>query len=493
MLKIPPVILNFMKKHNISENDVFDATGVKNYKDEMKILGKKYAINVSPHSKCGYQFKNRSGHCVICNPQSMAIKKRYHERAFVYIAGSFSGKIIKVGIAKNPSNRESSLRSGKEKYGSVDDWEMIFYGEFDNAADVEHEIQKELKDFYVSKYYTKGDNSQSTNELFKCDYNLAKEKYEIVKKEYAENFVNGSEKQCIKDYSKYNFSNHSDEIKIEKPFSTNFMIPNTTSNNHKLNSFDADKKKLEEDMLSLEKQRKELAEKTERLKNEKNSIERTISDLNAKVLERQNYLSSDLYKNHIAAKGFYKGFVWFLLFTIGGLLIYGSFIQTEKENKVKNVAQLYASIASSNKVNENLKKELNEIKAKNDSLESEKESLKKEFDSKTSEISQLNEKLTQTKSEIINTKNSNNSFTEYNWFYADEQSNIWHLTFEKGGKSSGKTLICIKERFKTYCRKGIYILDKNNITLTYTHVLYLPSPTYSHTRSGVSKLKIFCS
>ena len=66
----------FIKHHGISPSDIYDARGeiVKVYHDKAKDQGCGFVIaNPCPY---GHRLKDRSGHCIVCRPFGIAIRKR---------------------------------------------------------------------------------------------------------------------------------------------------------------------------------------------------------------------------------------------------------------------------------------------------------------------------------------------------------------------------------------------------------------------------------
>lgn len=101
----------FLTKHNTAVGSVFDATGLgkNDYRKLMKDLGKTVAIGVTPCKKGNHAMRTRSGHCIQCNPASLAFQKRHSMNGYVYIAGSLELSVIKVGLASDVEERMKSL------------------------------------------------------------------------------------------------------------------------------------------------------------------------------------------------------------------------------------------------------------------------------------------------------------------------------------------------------------------------------------------------
>ena len=50
---------------------------------------------------------------------------RYYEPGYVYIAGSLSVRVLKIGTTVNISSQEKRLR--RDRYGSIDDWVLLYH------------------------------------------------------------------------------------------------------------------------------------------------------------------------------------------------------------------------------------------------------------------------------------------------------------------------------------------------------------------------------
>src|SRR6516162_4774254 len=66
-----------------------------------------------------HRLRTRSGHCIQCDPRKLAFQTRFSTSQYIYIAGSLSEELLKIGICVDWRQREHQLRS--EKYGSAGD------------------------------------------------------------------------------------------------------------------------------------------------------------------------------------------------------------------------------------------------------------------------------------------------------------------------------------------------------------------------------------
>jgi hypothetical protein len=171
--------LDFLSNHSIALKNVFDASGMtkKNYAKFMKDNNFHIAVGVSACKKFGHKMRTRSGHCVQCNPAYLGYQNNFNKSAFLYIAQC--DKFIKIGITSNINNRKKSLNS--QYYGGVNGWIIRDSIWLDNAGACENKIINLLRGYsYTSETIKEYGISQSTYEMFKCTYRIAKNKYDIV-------------------------------------------------------------------------------------------------------------------------------------------------------------------------------------------------------------------------------------------------------------------------------------------------------------------------
>lgn len=125
--------------------------------------------------KHGIRIRTRSNHCILCNKQGLRHQRDWSRKAFVYIAGSLSGRLIKIGNSEDCTQRMVLLR--REGYGGCRDWSLLKLIEVTGAGEVESLAKNALAEFSVSKRYYKGDatGGQGTIELYACSYSKAAE------------------------------------------------------------------------------------------------------------------------------------------------------------------------------------------------------------------------------------------------------------------------------------------------------------------------------
>lgn len=166
----------FLKRHKLTREGVFDAKGrsVGSWYDLMKKLGKDIAINTTPCEKGGHTIRNRSGHCVICNPAHIAFQIRSSKGGFIYIARSFKLRACKIGFTENLDSRIDSLN--RTKYAGVSDWRMTIAFKTQEAGRIEGEIRFALMRYSsnVSAITDKNGKDAASNELYQDKYSEIK-------------------------------------------------------------------------------------------------------------------------------------------------------------------------------------------------------------------------------------------------------------------------------------------------------------------------------
>jgi hypothetical protein len=125
-------------------------------------------------SRCraaGHRLRSRRGHCVQCDTSKLGYQARYGADQYVYVAGSHSAKLVKIGTCKNCEQRENQLRT--ERYGGAGDWDIVFTVYVKNAGAIEDAARSRLSRYIVARTYWKNGNAQSGIELLKCPFSKA--------------------------------------------------------------------------------------------------------------------------------------------------------------------------------------------------------------------------------------------------------------------------------------------------------------------------------
>jgi hypothetical protein len=165
---------HFIASQGISEDEVFDASNMSArwYKSEMEREGKLFALVANPCYR-GHYLRSRSGHCIQCDTKRIAFIKRHYKAAFVYIVGSRSEKLLKIGSSDSPWDRGSHLN--QLGYGGVTDWKSLYHASFPDAGKVEFNVHGLLSSFASPRNYFREGVYTSCREIFACQYTAARD------------------------------------------------------------------------------------------------------------------------------------------------------------------------------------------------------------------------------------------------------------------------------------------------------------------------------
>jgi hypothetical protein len=171
--------LKFLERHNISQKEIIDAEGlsISDLRDHMKANNILFAYNTT-ECDYGHTIRTRKGHCIVCNTHTIAFLRRYLVTGHIYIAGSISKQLIKVGMSTVPIDKRLSALNSR-KVGNTNDWVVIKSVKCDQANEHEFNIHGLLK-----KYRVDGDKygDHESREIFRCSY----EKANSILEEYFE-------------------------------------------------------------------------------------------------------------------------------------------------------------------------------------------------------------------------------------------------------------------------------------------------------------------
>jgi hypothetical protein len=167
-MKLTKLQLDFINRHGIDTLEVFDATGMtkSEYKNAMEADNYLVATGVTKCRKSGHSLRNRSGHCVMCNPAYLAFQNRYSEDGDLYILYSPSTKLIKVGVAECSDTRKNS--ANEQSYGDINDWKLKFSIRVSNSGYAEKLVHNELLRFRKKDYFFKDGKTVLAQEMFSC-------------------------------------------------------------------------------------------------------------------------------------------------------------------------------------------------------------------------------------------------------------------------------------------------------------------------------------
>ena len=172
--------IQFLNRHGVSLEKTLDATGLSTsyYKKLMTERSLEVAYGVSPCAKGNHTLRTRAGHCVQCNTANLRFQNRHTETAYLYLAVSKDGGVVKFGVTQNIYDRRLSLV--ESEYGGYSDWEIVAFSRVEEAGKIEHLVHSEVSHLRVFAEYSKGTKMQSAYEVF----DLSPKKAKILFKKY---------------------------------------------------------------------------------------------------------------------------------------------------------------------------------------------------------------------------------------------------------------------------------------------------------------------
>lgn len=162
----------FLRRHRISPDDVHDGRDQSKaaWQWEARRKGTTLVLG-SPCRAEGHRLRTRAGHCVQCDPKKITFQRRYRMRGAVYIAGSASIGLIKIGTAEDVFQREAMLQ--RHRYGGATDWEVLASAQVEEGGRVEHETLTRLGRHRTYRTYEKDGAEQVGGELLRCPFSRA--------------------------------------------------------------------------------------------------------------------------------------------------------------------------------------------------------------------------------------------------------------------------------------------------------------------------------
>jgi hypothetical protein len=99
-------------------------------------------------------------------------RDRHYAPGYVYIAGSLSGRVIKIGTTVNIGRpQQNKLRN--LKYGGLDDWVLLYYVWVDEGGNIEHAARRKLQPYKTMRMYYKDGSRQKAREILQCSFSMA--------------------------------------------------------------------------------------------------------------------------------------------------------------------------------------------------------------------------------------------------------------------------------------------------------------------------------
>lgn len=168
-MKFNPDELDFLKRLGIRHEEVHDGRNQSqaHRRIEAERLGKILVLG-PPCQAAQHRLRTRAGHCVQCDPKKLAYQRRHTSPGFVYIAGSKSGKVLKIGTANDIDQRHRQLCA--ERYGELGDWVVLFHMKVDEGGRIEQAALSQLKKFITVRNYTKDGTVQKAAEILRCGF-----------------------------------------------------------------------------------------------------------------------------------------------------------------------------------------------------------------------------------------------------------------------------------------------------------------------------------
>jgi hypothetical protein len=90
----------------------------------------------------------------------------YYLPGYVYIAGSLSGRLIKIGTTVNIRRRRKELQN--PGYGGFDDWVILYYVWVDEAIRIEYAALWRLRRYKLPKIF-----QRKGREIVQCSFSMA--------------------------------------------------------------------------------------------------------------------------------------------------------------------------------------------------------------------------------------------------------------------------------------------------------------------------------
>jgi hypothetical protein len=165
----------YLAQQGIPLSVVSDGSGLsrREYHCKLKNEGKYFAYGVTRCTN-GHTLRTRAGQCIQCFPASIAFIKRHFAAAYLYIAGSRSERLIKIGSSKNPNNRIYIANLNGHEYAGVSDWQVLYSIYVEQAAKIEIEIHGRLREYQTRVQFVRNGDEQVAKECFTCNYSIAR-------------------------------------------------------------------------------------------------------------------------------------------------------------------------------------------------------------------------------------------------------------------------------------------------------------------------------
>lgn len=161
--------LAFLYRVGLSADDVMDVRGRSSayWKPRMREEDKVIALGTRCRSK-GHRLRTRAGHCAQCDTSKIAYVRRHSQTLYVYIAGSLTGRVIKVGCTGDCERRMEKLKW--DNYGGFGDWVLLACVKVKDAGEIESKVRSRFGHRRASGTYVKDYVEQYAIEMLRCSF-----------------------------------------------------------------------------------------------------------------------------------------------------------------------------------------------------------------------------------------------------------------------------------------------------------------------------------
>lgn len=159
----------FLRSHALAAQDVYDGRGEATHDraENARAAGK--SIVLATACMRGHRLRSLHGHCVQCDPGKLLTETRLPTSGYVYIAGSLSRELIKIGFTTQLDKRKKFLTDDD---GGASDWQLLYAAKVDDGGRIEDTAKKRLKAFRVPAEFIKGGAAQGV-ELLQTTFSRA--------------------------------------------------------------------------------------------------------------------------------------------------------------------------------------------------------------------------------------------------------------------------------------------------------------------------------
>jgi hypothetical protein len=98
-------------------------------------------------------------------------RDRHYSSGYVYILGSPSARLLKIGTTINL--RQQTSRNRSQSYGGISDWVLLYHVQVERGGKTEHDARRKLERYRVLRMYLKDGQRQKGRELVNCGFTTA--------------------------------------------------------------------------------------------------------------------------------------------------------------------------------------------------------------------------------------------------------------------------------------------------------------------------------